>query len=432
MPRPTKVSDRPIEGEIWRSRPDGMISVSDQGRAQSRIGNLVSSRLVRGHVRWSYGVDGRSYQVKAASLVAELFLGGSPSDPVTYRNGDPTDIRAANLEIPWTPQQDQVIRDSLNAARAAANLMKGHAAVRRRAKVIGKVWERRWTYAYGVPLVDRLDPAKRAIEVLESAGVADEDINLALGIPKPPRRGVGCASVRRCLEVLYPKLTRAEIASAFGWKNVGAVTRRLRKMGLMEPSPRRGRTLAGHPEEQEGEEWREHPCGVWISSLGRVATQSGLLKVQVRPNQSPFFALQTTKPNRSVQVARIMLEAFRPRLPYSKRVFINGDFQDVRLANVHNPDAPHDAVEQIRRFPRFGLTAAQLPEVRQMALAALLDGRAVTVGQAMKIARAEYHEIVGSLMSDSLDSEGPNGQTGYDRLGDRELEWGRQKAAARV
>lgn len=302
MPRPTKASDHPIPGEIWIAAPKGLISVSDQGRAMTMNGNLISPNMARGRVRWGYGVRGKSYQVTAGSLVAEMFLGGCAGDPVVHLNGDLTDLRAANLQIPWTTEQDDIIRAADNIARAASELGISHSAVKRRAHRIGKAWPRQWTYTYNTPLEDRLDSALRAIAILEEAGVADRDINLALGIPTRPLRSVAASAVDACLPVLFEHMSAKEIAEAIGWKNAPSITNRLRKLGLVPPSTYQGKTKQGRPDEIEGEEWRLFEPGVWVSSMGRVATKDGLLSVQVRPNQTPFIRLQNGGRGRNEKV----------------------------------------------------------------------------------------------------------------------------------
>lgn len=414
--RPRKASDHPIPGEVWRNAPNGLFYVSDQGRAKTLHGNLMADIWARGQVRWSYGVLGRSYQCKASSTVAEVFLGGSPSDPVRHKNGDLRDLRACNLEIPWTAEMDDVIRSAENVARASAELGKSHFAVKRRAKVIGKTWERQWTYTYGVPLCERLEAVKRAISILERAGVSDRDINLALGIPKPVRRGIESGAVNVCLKALYPQMSPSEISEAFGWKSKGTARNRLRQLGLIEESCRPTGTMAGMPDALDGEEWRLHPCGVWISSLGRVASRRGLLKVQVRPNQAPYFMLQTGGRNTSVLVARLLLSAFRPDIPYSRKIFLNGDFQDVRLANIVGAVDAVDAAAQIRRLIPARWDPQDRREAEQIALLAMLEGRAATPADALRIAKAEHRELVGTYTHRSLDEIGEHGRSRLDRL----------------
>lgn len=420
MPVRTKASDHPIAGEIWRAAPNGLISVSDQGRAMTMNGNLISPLWARGQVRWSYGVRGKSYGVKAASLVAEVFLGGSKSDPVNHRNGDLRDIRACNLEIPWTPVMDQTIHEAENIAEAARRLGRTHQATKRRAQFIGKVWKRQWTYTFGVPLADRLEPAKRAIEILEKAGVSDRDINLALGIPKMARRGVKNHALTACLPILFERMSPSQISAAIGWKNAYTVRNRLRSLGLIEPSVYEGRTLQGPPESDGVEEWRRHPLGVWVSDKGRVASWKGLLSVQrrspTRRIRTPFVMIQTHGRSQSAAVARLMLDAFRPKLTYSPELFVNGDVSDVRLSNIRVPIDVEAAAQAIKRRPLFGLTPDQIGEVRQDALTAMLEGRALTVGQAVYLAKKERHDFIGTHRAISLDTATADGRTGHDRL----------------
>lgn len=409
-----KASDFPIEGEVWRSRPDGLISVSDQGRAKTMGGNLIAHYWVRGQVRWSYGVRGTSYQVKASSLVAELFLGGCPSEDVEHRNGDLRDIRACNLIIPWSEYQDAVIMEADTCTSAAERLGLTFSRVARRAKTLGKTWWRKG-FTHGVPLADRLEEAKRVIALLEAAGISDRDINLALSIPKMPKRDKRADATDRCLAVLYDQMSAAEIAAALGWKHHYSITKRLRDLGLVKATGWAGRTRAGFPDDIDGEEWREHPDGVWVSNMGRVATGSGLLSVQRRPNCTPFIGLQVRGQARSVAVARLMLDVFRPGLPYSKKLFINGDFCDVRLANIGVP-VDRAQVREVKRLVPSNWEPQDRNEVEQFALLALMDGRAQTPAEAIKYAKRQQRDLKGLHKTWSLDEADGDHRAGIDRL----------------
>lgn len=366
-------------------------------------------------MRWSYGVRGRSYQVKAASLVAELFLGGSPTDPVRHKNGDLRDCRAANLEIPWSSYEDSVIMEADSILEAARNLQKTHTSVRRRAKYIGKAWPRERRYTLGVPLEDRLDDAKRLIQILEEAGVSDRDINICMGIGPRPRSGYGTGSLKACLQVLYPRLSPGEIARGLGWSTAGSLRRTLRQLGLMEPSRYCGPSLQGIPEPMDGEEWGQHPFGVWVSSYGRVAGPRGLLVVRRRPQQTPFVAVQNKERKQSVALARLMLDVFRPGLPYSKRLFINGDFQDVRLANIGVPicDA---TVREVRRLVPSNWEPQDRNEVEQFAIVALMDGKAATPKDAIALAKTQQRRLKGLYKTWSLDESDGDHRAAIDRL----------------
>lgn len=434
MPRARKASDHRIPGEVWIAAPNGLISVSDHGRAMTMNGNLIANTVQRGQVRWSYGVRGKSYVVKASSLVAEMFLGGCHSDPVVHLNGDLTDIRASNLQIPWTKEQDDVIRAASHINRAAAQLGLSHSTVKRRAHRIGKAWPRQWSYTYGVPLEDRLDITVKAISLLEAAGVGDRDINLALGIPKPARRALSGRSIDICIPVLFPDMKPSEISLALGHRNTAAVLGRLRALGLVPPSEWLGRTKQGLPDEIDGEEWRLVEPDLWVSSHGRVATPNGLLSVRVRPGVAPFVYLQANRQARFRRVAEMMLAAFRPGMVYSKDVFIDGDRHNVRLSNIKGVVDARVAADEIQKRVYSKFTQQERADIVQAGVVAMMEGRATTYLDALKIGVQELHEIAGTFTSRSLDAPGPTGQTGLERLadgGDLSFETGRKANSSR-
>ena len=146
MPRHVYAKDHPIPGEVWRNTPCGNAYVSDQGRMKNLAGELVKafSPHKDEHPAWHVRNGGRVRRYIPASLVAQVFLGGSGGigGKPQFKNGDPSDWRASNLEIGWTTDQDDIIRAALSCRAAAKSLGMSRSRVRTRARALGKVWTR--------------------------------------------------------------------------------------------------------------------------------------------------------------------------------------------------------------------------------------------------------------------------------------------------
>lgn len=427
MARHIYARDHPIEGEVWLPTPCGLAFVSDHGRLKNIAGELMKAfkphadEIPKWHVRHA----GREIQYIPASLVAQVFLRGSGGRGglPDFKNGDPTDWRASNLIVPWTPEQDAVIVESVSCRAAANALGLGRYAVRTRARALGKTWPR--TTRPVRPLSERLDAVQEAIPILQAVGVSEGRINLALSVDGRKKFAYGRAidpeAKNVCLKALFEHgMPLARIGEAFGFVNgVHTARGKLRALGLIKPTGWVGATPQGLPEEVAGEEWREHPWGYWISSLGRVAGKKGLLKVGF-PNstsRTPSVYLQGPDGHKTTTaVARLVLAAFRPDLPYSHKIFLNGDHTDVRLANIRSTSVDAATVAQIRkRLPGY-LQAADRDEAQQAAVLALMEGRATTVAEAVTIGVREKSEIAGTNKNVSLDSEIGDGATRMDYL----------------
>lgn len=419
--------DFPIDGEVWRSTPCGLASVSDQGRLKSLAGVLYEA--YRPHPeeseRWTVVHNGTRRQYGPAVLVAHIFLGGTlgPHAQVGYKNGDDRDWRASNLVIPWSEADDRAILESESCRAAAAAVRRGRYAVRTRAKALGKTWPRTMTATR--PLEERLKPAMDAIAVLEAAGVCDRQINLALRIDDRKTIGWSGAAIdpdaqANCIRVLHAAgWPPGDIAKAFGWvKGAPTARQKLRALGLIEGSGWDG-TKAGLPHHLDGEEWLEHSSGYWVSSFGRVAGPKGLLSRDRRPGYAPRVTLSCrdgSKRHTSRLVAGLMLEAFRPGLAYSRKLFINGDQNDVRLSNIRVTLDPQATLAEIRKFAPGNWPEADRREIEQFALVAMMDGSALTPQSAIASAKRQFREMTGAFKSWSLDEVREGGTATIDRL----------------
>lgn len=376
--------------------------------------------------KWHVRNGGRVIRYIPASLVAQVFLGGSGgrSGVPDFKNGDATDWRASNLITQWSAEQDEAIMSSVSCRSAAIAVGRGRYAVQTRARALGKIWPRTMTMVR--PLADRLESAQAAIKVLERAGIADTKINFALAVDGRKRFGWGGsadpAAQADCLKALHAEgWTCQQIGEAFGFVNGPHTARqKLRDLGLIPPTGYAGATRLGYPDPLDGEEWRQHPWGYWVSSLGRVAGKKGLLSTTVvKTGVTPSVYINGPDGRgTTVQVARLMLSMFRPDLPYSPKLFLNGDPTDVRLSNIKTVGESEQSIAQIRKMlPRY-LQPADRSEAEQAAIVALMEGRATTPAEAVKIGVSEMHQIAGTKRSVSLDAEISPGASGHDFLMD--------------
>lgn len=430
MANRTFADDHPIPGEIWRNTPCGLAHVSDQGRCRNIFGHLVKAFPVHQgeRPRWHIRAKSPKLSYDPPVLVAHVFLGGTlgPHSQIGFRNGDPSDWRAANLTIAWTEAQDAMIRSSVSRREASRMTGRGRAAVSTRARTLGKTWPR--TISPGVRLADRLPDALAAVEELERAGVGDARINQALRIDER-KRFVWGASIdpngqRVCLGVLARAgWSPARIASAFGWTTGAATARmKLRQFGFMEPTGWDG-TKAGRPDEIDGEEWRQHSSGNWVSNLGRVAGPRGLLTICRGAGHHPRVCIATPSgPSRhtTITVAKMMLEVFRPGLDYDKKLLANGDVNDVRLGNIRVPIDEQAARSDIRKLIPSNWEPADREVVAQAAVLAMMEGRALDVKEAVRLGKAEQRGLKdqrarGGERIISLDDQ-TNGGTSFHEL----------------
>lgn len=432
MANRTYADDHPIPGEVWRNTPCGLAHVSDHGRCRNIFGHLIKAcRNTRDErPRWRVRTARPRVSYDPAVLVAHVFLGGTlgPHSGIGFRNGDPADWRAANLTIAWTAEQDDLIKSSLSRREASRLTGRGRAAVVTRARALGKTWPRK--ISPGVALAGRLPDVIAAIEVLERAGVPDACINRALRVDGRKRFKWGSPvdpdGQRICIETLFRTgWSPSRIASAFGWGTGAPYARaKLRQLGLMDPTGWDG-TKAGRPDEADGEEWRQHSSGYWVSNLGRVAGPRGLLSIARGPGHHPHVCIaMPTGPSKhtTITVAKMMLEAFRPGLAYSKKLLANGDINDVRLDNIRVPIDETAARGEIRKLMPSNWEPADREVVAQAAILAMMDGRALEVRHAVRLGKAEQRSLKdqrarGGERIISLDQQTEGGTSLHDLIG---------------
>lgn len=103
--------------EIWKPLKN---FPSYNGSSEGRIMNIRTRRILktfineRGYIQVCLRKNNQRYNVKAARVLAETFLGSHPGMDVVYKNGDRSDIAVDNLE--WRYRKD-IARDSFDSGR---------------------------------------------------------------------------------------------------------------------------------------------------------------------------------------------------------------------------------------------------------------------------------------------------------------------------
>lgn len=106
--------------EIWKPLKN---FPSYNGSSEGRIMNIRTRRILKtftndkGYIQVCLRKNNQRYNVRAARVLAETFLGEHPGMDVAYKNGDRSDINADNLE--WRTRKD-IAREAFASGRRRA------------------------------------------------------------------------------------------------------------------------------------------------------------------------------------------------------------------------------------------------------------------------------------------------------------------------
>lgn len=453
--------------EEWRPLDGFRVMVSNLGRVKTESGSVLSRRWEFGRaVVWARTDAGQGTQVRVAPAVLSAFH----LLPLTRRgarhlNGDPSDCRLENLvpdqlrvtegkqryDQPWTEDEDDLLWAAETLEQAVSTVPHTRAAVRRRMRELGI---ERGTVRRRKPMEERdLSTVSRAVADLEAARVGDLDINRFLGIKGVSVGPATRPSYEACIRALWEAgWTGVEISSACGWtRQTGPGW--LRRLGLVaRKMPVGQRTLQGPGADLPGERWLPTTeAGYFVSSEGRVMGPLGGL---LTPRHHQGGALSVSLRGRIIRLSKVVVTAFRPDLLKVGWAHLSGDPDDCRLANIVAKgastsnaapvEAAHghsgniaqqtgasanarrdqlfgDSVAFVRKAMRWA-DAGTVDDVAMSMVVALIDGRAVTQADALKIARAETGLLVDKGRYRSLDAAlGDDGSRSlHDILGDSE------------
>lgn len=106
--------------EIWKPLKN---FPSYNGSSEGRIMNVKTRKIIKtfmndkGYVQVYLRKNNKQYNVRAARILAETFLGEHPGMDVSYKNGDRTDVTVDNLE--WRTRKDIAKEAFANGRRHA-------------------------------------------------------------------------------------------------------------------------------------------------------------------------------------------------------------------------------------------------------------------------------------------------------------------------
>lgn len=458
-----------LDGEVWRKIPGWAYDVSNLGRIRSRKASKrllkpsISDGRPRVRVQGSDDDPNARRLITVASAVLAAFRGSPISTPAKHLNGDLTDCRLANLkadrfrhrpgkhggDYPWTSAEDAIVRRAETVAEVVERTGRSWHHVKRRMEELGIT--RTVRKQARVPLKDRDIPTlQQAVAALEAAGVPDRQINRALGIFGEVNRGQKGMpeAVDRCVTALWEAgFSRKQITDAFGWA-FPTVCKHVIRLGLAECRyPPGSYSVTGAPDDLPGEIWKAHPWGYRVSNMGRVVGKRGDLLAQ-HPGPSGGMRVPLRHPDghtTTVMVAALVLAAFKPEMPYSRRrrIYLNGDKNDPRLANLvaqrafagpvaavggekgRNTQPSHSHVPYLDPLWQEAAKAVPSglePDVRDDLISDMvvmtIEGEATDMKAAFRLARTRYNQMIGTFRERSLDAPiaGTEGLTILDKL----------------
>lgn len=425
-----------LKGEEWRPVPGYRNEVSNLGRVRGPYGlmHVATKGGRRARVPLTPDDGGRKRMALVASLVFGVFHGRPIDTLVCPRNGDRHDYRLVNLEEgrpaptgkkadkPWTLAQDRALRSSKSWEEAARRT--GHTIpyVKKRMAELGLALAAGYVPRPGKvkPLAYRdLAELDRAIVALQAAGLSERTLNLGLRITTS---GEG-----RCAEAAAEAAACAVTLSGLGWSDreaaiamgvsASAVGGYLKRAGIREWWPEACSTKAGPVDFREDEEWRPVPGMPYrVSDQGRVANPNNdLISQYVDGAGRPKVGLKGPKGGRRIYlIARLVLAAFKPDLTMSQVAYLDGDPSNAALSNlvpkslVRQPSTAMPSFEAIRSEARAlcppGLEDQARQDVIAQAALLVLEGRALSVKQAVKAALKSFYQTFGHNRETSLDA----------------------------
>lgn len=369
----------------------------------------------------------KSRNVSVAGCVAAAFgIAPTPYGTLRFADGDRRNCRPENLsvpartpsgrisiatgagpkpDIPWTKADDEKLRSAATENQAIRTSRHTRKYTLDRVAFLGL------DYGLGpkvTALADRdLDAVIKAIALLERAGVADRDINLAINIEETARRGpdIANAKVACVLALKDAGWTRKQIAVPFGWdqRTVGAWLLRAGRVARTWSGP----SAAGYAEAIPGEEWRPCGWGYQVSNLGRVqgvARGGGVLAHRYK--RTPYPTVVMVRPDDKLRserpVASLVLSAFCPDVPFRRmrHIYRNGDNRDVRLANLLPTPSAREQSEMGKAcraaVPGWITGQATREDLGQDALVLMLEGLADTPASAVQKAIKRHNALTGN------------------------------------
>jgi len=437
MPRRREVV-QDLPGEVWKRIPGWPHWASSYGRIKS-VAGLITPAIQKGIPRAVLSIAYKRKLVAVAVLVEAAWSERWFDDAtvVFYRDGDRLNCRPENLsrsrysrcwpgtreatDFPWSPTDDKALRRAKTCREALITSRHSRPATLTRIERLGITFSKQRPK---FTLVEARDPEAVAscVEALEKAGIPSSTIRLALGHDRSSNWGQGPAvegAITAALrELAGSGLPRTRIAEAFGW-SASTMTRWLRRAGLADAFPRASQR--GDGGDLAGEEWRQAEVGYWVSNMGRITGPTGVqLRSHLHKGGTPWVTLRAA--GRSVPVAKLVLAAFKPALPYSYDGvrFLNGDRTDCRAENMVPAHITPEQIARVeaeaRRLIRSSVEPDQRREILAATVAAVLDGRASDASSAYALARRETASLFDYRAVSLNAHQGDGGLSGLDRL----------------
>lgn len=457
-----KKPDR-IKGEVWRKAPGLRGRVSSFGRVCGDRDQLLDGSIARGRRRVALvGDDGGRRDVAVGSLVLAAFRGSPVDRPARHLNADLLDCALTNLEPgerqiradrprgdhPWSKDEDALLKTVTSYEEAAR--LTGHTIA----------YARKRMAKLGIDLLPSLDTGKRRgqtadltyrnldalpgyISLLAQAGLSDREVNLGLGITKHDqgRFDEMVAARRAVIDALHDMgCTTAQMMEATGLSRTHVI-RLLQDLGHRDRRPDGWKTKLGPVDPRQGEEWAEIPgSSSIVSNMGRVATGDGhLMSTFITANGGHQVPIMLDGRRITCRVGKLVLMAFRPELSLKRARRLNGDFGDDSLGNIVSyrtfkdadpAAAPTRPARGNLAGKALGPARGSLPYLEPMyaearkvvpagiddhiredlisdMVVAMMEGRADTMRDALKLARREYNEVMGVWREKSIDAALP-------------------------
>lgn len=389
--------------KVTALRPDGMRRSVPKRRSVSVAGCVASAfGLCQSPFTFLRHLDGNRENCRLENLAVPARTASG------YISMARPEVTAKRADFPWTAGDDKKLRLAKTINEALRTSRHGKAHSLRRIAELGIQYD---SWKIVTPLADRdLDVLREAIDVLETAGVADRAINMAINIEEVARRGtleIIDAKIACISELHGAGWSRAKIGAAFGW-NQRTVGNWLARAGASEiwGAP----TKAGFGDDAPGEEWR--PCG-WgydASNFGRIRGirgARGLLSPSCGAGRIPRVTLYRPEDRTriTVPVAALVLRAFKPSLPFARgrHVYRNGNGKDVTLLNLLPEPSEKEQREMVAQcrsaVPGWIVGAEQREDMTQAAYLLMLEGLADTPTLAVQRAVKEYNAMTGRSLS---------------------------------